>query len=54
MARTPYDTMLEALAKRPPDMSRVGKKVGPNEIVARDGYVRRITVATRKRKGLPG
>ncbi len=53
MSRGIVDTMLEALAKRPPDMSRVGKKVGPNEIVARDGYVRRITsVATRRRKGL--
>jgi len=42
------DTVLEALAKRSPNMSKVGERVGPNEIIARDGYVRRIrSVATR-------
>lgn len=52
--RTLRDTLVEGKAKANPDMSKVGHKVGPNEVIARDGYVRRImSVATRKRKGLP-
>lgn len=52
--RIRHDVFVEGKAKAPPDMSKVGHKVGPNEVIARDGYVRRImSVATRKRKGLP-
>ncbi len=47
--RTNRDAILEGRAKGGPNMKDVGKKVGPNEVVARDGYVRRITsVATRR------
>ena len=52
--RSSLDVIYEGLAKANPNMSKVGNRVGPNELIARDGYVRRImSVATRIRKGLP-